>query len=119
MRKALIAILLIAPMLAWAGKPEPNPADYTVAVHVQSSSIEENCSAPGCGYQQRLVALVNGKSYELLSAPTPSPWLLKLGDYKARIAKNLSDQPYESYTVYEILFAGGKTQTYAIVGEHE
>lgn len=117
MRKAFAAIFLIASTLAWAGGTDPNPADYTIDVHVQSSGVDTVCTS-ACVYEQRLVAQVNGKSYELLSSPTAHPYLLKLGDYKARISKNISDRPYEYYTVYEFLFAGGKTQTYAVVGEH-
>ena len=119
MKKVLTAILLSASAFAWAAEPVPNPADYTIDVHVQSSSVDTECTSNGCAYEQRLTALVNGKSYELLSSPTAHPYLLKLGDYKARISKNMSDQPYEYYTVYEILFTGGKTQTYAVVGDHE
>ena len=37
MRKVLLAILLLSPVLAGAEKTALNPSDYAIVVHVQSS----------------------------------------------------------------------------------
>ncbi len=60
MKKVLIALLMLAPMLSWAAAPKPNPADYTVTVHVQSSFLTDECmffAGPQCPGVQHLVAL--------------------------------------------------------------
>jgi hypothetical protein len=40
MKKLALVILLLCSALAWAG--EPNPADYTLNVHVTSSQFTEH-----------------------------------------------------------------------------
>ena len=118
MTKLAWAFLLFAPMIHAADRKH-NPADYTIPVHVKASYVDEFCGSGGCSYTQRLIAIVDGKAYELRSNPTPFSYLLHLGDYKGKIARDLSDQPYEYFRSYESLFPGDKVQTYAIIGEEE
>ncbi|MGB9409000.1 MAG: hypothetical protein WCA89_15805 [Terracidiphilus sp.] len=135
MKKVLLAILFLAPTLAWAAKPKP--ADYTIAVHVQSSQLAAVChdswgmSNPGglgkaahCGTKQHLKAVIDGKKYEL-DSKDELIGLLLTGDYKARM---LPDDPqdqdnpigaYEIHSTYEFLFPDGKTRKYLVVGESE
>lgn len=122
MKKVLIALLLIGPSLGWAEKPKPNPADFTIAVHVQSSHLVEFCgdSTNGnsvCSWQQKLSVLIDGKKYELQSGSKIE--LLHVGDYKAKIAKDETQHSYEYLRTYEFLFPDGQTREYSVVGETE
>jgi hypothetical protein len=118
MKKLALTVLLIAPMISAADKKH-DAADYTISVHVQASYVDASCGSTSCSYSQRLIATINGKRYELRSRDTPTSYLLHLGDYKARIFNDSSDQPYEYFRSYEFLFPGDKTQIYSIIGEEE
>ena len=117
MKKVLFAILLMAPMAAWATKPTPGPADFTITVHVQSSEIIVDCSGGGCSNAQQLSVVIDGKKYELLSNSVG--YVLRVGDYKARIVKDESARAYEYLRTYQFQFADGKTRQYTVVGESE
>jgi hypothetical protein len=119
MKKALLTILLLAPVLAWGGnsKPAPNPADYTIAVHVQYSSLDKFVTSSDVTFQ-RLTVLINGKKYEL----EDTHWrrdLLRVGEYKGRILKDETDRSYEYQRIYEFLMPDGETRQYGVVGEYE
>jgi hypothetical protein len=133
MKKVLIAILLFAPVVSWAGKdkPKPNPADFSITVHVQSSNLVSLCQdswgmlnpgglgkASHCGTVQHLVALVNGKKYELDSVD-PQQLALRIGDYKAKGDDNIPPEAYEYRIAFEILFPDGTTRMYRVVGGSE
>lgn len=114
MKKVLIVILLMAPMLACAEKkPAANPADYTITVHVQSSQIDL-LEIPA---RQFLDVVIEGKKYELEAWPVSD--VLPVGDYKARIFKEKIAPNHEYSREYEFLFADGTTRKYAVVGELE
>jgi len=114
MKKILIAILLMTPALAFADKkPAPNPADYTITVHVYSSQVIDRTGTP----KQILDVVIDGKKYELEALPYID--VLPVGDYKAKIfnEKISSNQQYSR--VYELLFTDGTTRRYDVVGESE
>jgi hypothetical protein len=120
MKKVLIALLLLAPALSWAGKPKPNPADYTITVHVQSSFLTKECAGdcpmlPGI---QHLIVVIDGKKYELDGAPE-HPGVLRVGDYKAKLLKQDETRSYEFRWTYEFLFPDGKTRDFLVVSEAE
>lgn len=117
MKKILLAIFLLVPALAGAAKPAPNPADYTVAIHVQASRLADLC-APGCVWVQHLTVIIEGKKYEL-SDTLPRTDLLRTGDYKAKIFKNETERPYEYQRTYELLMSDGGTRRYVVVAEME
>lgn len=117
MKKVLFAFLLSTPALAWAAKPQPNPADYTIAVHVERSRMPMICVQGLCYFLQDLDVVIDGKKIELESGRVMD--LLRVGDYKAKIVKDETAQPYEYNRVYEFLFTDGKTRTYSVVGEQE
>ncbi|MGD0467992.1 MAG: hypothetical protein ABSA54_06435 [Terriglobales bacterium] len=108
MKKITLAILLFS-ALAWAGG-DPNPAEYTVNVHVSSSNIDLNGT-------QMLDVVIDGKKYELRSE-LPIRRLLTLGDYKAKLVTKDHKTAYESFQVYEFLFPD-KTRQYDVVGQTE
>ncbi|MGD0508927.1 MAG: hypothetical protein ABSA27_14085 [Terriglobales bacterium] len=110
MKKIVLAILLLFSASAWAGG-EPNPADYTVNVHVRSSSI-------AVGGRQDLNVVIDGKNYELLCECAPGT-LLALGDYKAKLVKDEHKNGYDSLQVYEFLFPDKKTRQFELIGQSE
>jgi hypothetical protein len=106
-KKIRIAILLFSPLALAAGGP--NPAEYTVNVHVSSSSMDAHGT-------QLLDVVIDGKKYELRSE-LPIGRLLALGDYKAKLVTNRK-AAYESFQVYEFLLPD-KTRQYDVVGQTE
>ena len=114
MKKLLLALLILAPAISPA-ETGPNPADYTVAVHVQSS--RSDCTRGGC--TQRLTAVIEGKKYRLEAYSQFAFKLLRTGDYKAKIVKDSKPVPYEYSRDYEFLFSDGRTRKYSVVGETE
>ena len=97
-------------MRAWAGA-KPDPAEYTINVHVSSSSI-------GPGFKQVLDVVIEGKKYELDSELALNR-LLALGDYKAKLVKNEHTTANDSYQVYEFLFPDMKTRRFLLIGQSE
>ncbi len=110
-KKITLTILLLISALAWAGG-DPNPAEYTINVHVSSSRIDIER-----GFQV-LNVLIDGKKYELGSELRISR-LLALGDYKAKLVQDEHKTTYDSYQVYELLFSDKKTRKFLLVGQTE
>jgi hypothetical protein len=106
-KKISIAILLFSPTALAAGGP--SPTEYTVNVHVSSSSMDPHGS-------QLLDVVIDGKKYELKSE-LPIGRLLALGDFKAKLVANRKTA-YQSFQVYEFLFPD-KTRQYDVVGQTE
>jgi hypothetical protein len=123
--KYFFAILFLTPVLAWG---KPNPAEYTVAVHVQSSRMVSSfsyvLSHSEWDQKQQLEVVIDGKKYELISKDWPD-FALMIGDYKAKLlpddfheGQNLP-KSYEYHQQYEFLFPDGKTRKYVVVGATE
>jgi hypothetical protein len=113
MKKALLAVLLFAPVMMPAEKSAPNPADYTIAIHVQSSRLaDEN----GITRAQFLTVVIDGKKYDLESNIGGLD-LLRVGDYKAKVLHDKQTRTYEYELKYEFLFSDGKTREFIVVGE--
>lgn len=130
MKRVLIALLFVLPMMAWAEKP--NPADYAVKVHVQRSRIALDCWGVNggvniCDWQQRLSVLIDGKKFEIVGPTTskkvhipPGPaMVLHTGEYPAKVVKDNNDHTYEYSLSYELLFPDGETRKYQVVGESQ
>jgi hypothetical protein len=111
MKNLALAVLLLVSASAWAGT-EPNAADYTINVHVNSSRLTD-----GDGSWIRLSVIMDGKKYELQGVPTRA--MLAPGDYKARRVKDEHKTTYDSLRVYEFLFPDMKTRQYYLVGVAE
>jgi len=113
-KKLALVVLLLFSAMAWAGG-EPNPADYTISVHVSSSRmvLEGDLSA----FSQELNATIDGKKYELRCSSINA--LLALGDYKAKLVRDQHRTAYDSYRVYELLFSDKKTRKFQVVGVTE
>jgi len=121
----------------------PNPAEYTVNIHVTSSRVEQTCtefgSAVGCNPVLALNATVDGKQYQLqgniqnksvASDPAGSKHenfllgrgFLALGDYKAKLMPVNPRDPNVPYYViknYEILLADGRLAEFQVIGQTE
>ena len=107
MKKIAIAILLFS-ALGW-GADGANSAEYTINVHVNSSSIDRHGT-------QLLNVVIDGKKYELQSELAIGR-LLALGDYKAKLVTN-RQSAYEVLRVYEFLLPD-KTRRYEVVAQAE
>jgi len=117
MKKAILALLLLAPSISWAVKPAPNPADYTITVHVQASRLAQSHYVNLATVQQ-LTVVIDGKKYELQER-YPGNDVLRVGDYKARIAEDKTQRAYEYQRTYEFLFPDGQIRQYYVVGEEQ
>ncbi len=110
MKKIALAAFLFFPLCAWAGA-NPNPAEYTINVHVTASNTAN------LGYQV-LDVVIDGKKYKL-GSELRIGHLLALGDYKAKLVENQHQTTYDSVQVYEFLFPDLKTRQYLLVGQSE
>lgn len=113
MKTTALAVLLLFSAFAWAGE-NPNPADYTVNVHVSASRMVTE--GANFVHRQMLSVVIDGKKYELESEGAPNI-LLALGDYKAKLVKDEHKVSYDSYQVYEFLFPDQKTRKFIVVGQ--
>jgi hypothetical protein len=99
-----------SPGLERRANTNPNPAGYTINVHVSSSEIER-------GFQV-LNVVIDGKKYELQSELALGR-LLNLGDYNAKLVKDEHKTTYDSVQVYEFLFPDNKTRQFDLIGQTE
>ncbi len=125
MKKGLFALLILAPVLALAEKPAPNPADYAVAVHLQASRIALDCGdvtggSSVCTWEHHLKVTIDGKKYELTSIHRlKSVFVLHVGDYKAKVLKEDTSKSYGYQRSYELLYPDGQTEDFQVMGESE
>jgi hypothetical protein len=106
----LFSVLLFS-AVAWAA--DPNPAEYTINVHVSSSRLVLETLLL---FSQELDVGIEGK-YELSAANANA--LLALGDYKATLVKDEHRTAYESFRVYEFLLPDKKIRKFTVVGVTE
>jgi len=118
--RILFTVFLITPSLALAAKTDP--AEYNVAIHVQSSHLVYECfsdtKGATCAFTPRLNVLIGGKKYELEAEKSRND-LIRVGDYKAKIVKDDSTTSYEYWRTYEFQFVDGTTRKYDVVGESQ
>ncbi len=115
---AFVLLFLLLPTFAHGGDKTPNPANYTIKVHV-TASYSRLYYGNGTSWRfQRLQATIDGKSVEL---ETYATGVLPLGDYKARVirtkgAPKPKDAGNSVYLTYEFLFPDGSVQPYDLTG---
>lgn len=116
MKRIAFSIVLLVPTFFWAA---PNPDEYSINIHVVSSSF---VTVPGmggsAGTTQKLNVLIGGKKYEL-SGLASTGGLLALGDYKARLVRDDHKTTYESRQAYELLFPDKTTKKFSVTGQSE
>lgn len=103
-------VLLFLSAHAWAAE-NPNPAEYSITIHVTSSNID----AAG---RQDLVVVIYGRKYELRCEYSTGT-LLALGDYKTKLVTDEHKNTYDSVRVYEFLLSDKKTRKFEVVGQTE
>jgi hypothetical protein len=110
MKRAALVVLLLLGTLAPAA---PAPDEYPITVHVTRSYYQGGVF----GRQQELDVVIDGRKYSLAGGTTAA--LLALGDYKAKLVKDLHKTTYESYQEYEFLFPDKKTRKFVVIGQGE
>ena len=123
--KVLFVLAMVLPSFALAEKPAPNSADYITTIHVQTSRIASDCSdvtngTSVCFWNQHLDVTIDGKKYEMVgNRAKKNVYVLRLGDYKAKVLKEDTSRTYEYNRSYELLFADGTTGDFQVTAEIE
>jgi len=120
-KPSILGALILSPLMAFAAKPDP--ATFTLNVHVKQSEVAYGCNSsflgnPGsCGMRLVIFAIIKGQKLELRAN---KDFVLRPGDYKAR-EKTEADTsgPYTDGRVFEFLMTDGKILTFEVVGETE
>ncbi len=111
MKKLAITLLLLPTPFLFAEKGKPNPADYTVTVHVVGSQ------GSGASQYQHVETIIDGKQVELQAA---GRGLLALGDYQAQpkpgVQPPKNPNGHDIFQAYELLFSDGTTRYFEVVG---
>jgi hypothetical protein len=125
LKNGLLFALFLIPALAWPEKPKANPAEFTIDLHVQSSRMTQQCTDVTQGNSlciqiQELSVTVAGKKIELRGdTMTRNPYVLHVGDYKAKVLKEDTSLSYGVRRTYQLLFPDGQTAEYLVTGELE
>jgi hypothetical protein len=122
MKKFIFAMMLPALCLigapAWAA---PQAAQYTIDVHVTASHTIHECDSMlgsvGCGNKLHLNVVIDGKKFVLDGGI--DDYLLRLGDYKAKLVQDEAQGAAEYKRQYEFLFADGAKRKFAVIAEEE
>ena len=114
MKKIALLFLMLQTSLALAASDKPNPADFTVKVHVISSGTL--WFGASTAYVQVLETVIDNQAVELRA--TNSDGLLALGDYPARLLA-VWQQPkhpnsYDIYRACDLLMPDGTKRTYVV-----
>ena len=115
MKKIVLMFLLLQTSLALGAADKPNPADFTVKVHVTSSGSYEICGGGSCTSFQVLETVIDNQPIELQSG---AGGVLKLGDYPARLLASWREpkhpNSYDIYRGYDLLLPDGTKRTYTV-----
>ena len=116
---AILSLMFLA-MPVWA---EPNPADYTLNVHVISSRIETDFAGKIPASSERLRVLIDGKKYDLARYPLKTSFrsfgVIVPGDYKARIVDEKYKSTYLFTREYQFLFPDQTVAKFQVIGQTE
>jgi len=119
MKRYLALILFLGSSLAWAA---PNPAEYTVNIHVVSSQIDTAYWGRAAILYQTLHVLIDGKKYTLRGNSlrfSHTVGVLSPGDYKAKLVTDKRKGTYAYARVYEFLFPDQTTSKLTVIGASE
>ncbi len=115
MRKLAVALLLLLPSTAFAASTKPNPADFTLKVHVISSAALRGWSYGSVDNYQVLETVINNQPVQLQGY---SLGVLAPGDYPARISTKVhgprNPNTYDIYRGYDLLMPDGTARTYTV-----
>ncbi|HTS38158.1 MAG TPA: hypothetical protein VMH04_20955 [Candidatus Solibacter sp.] len=110
------SIVLLLSAGAWSADV-PNPAEYTVNVHVVASRVTTEYGSRINSIFQVLNVVIDGQKYELKCQT--SNGLLALGDYKARLVTDEHKTAYDSTQIYEFLLPDKKLRRFEVTGQLE
>lgn len=100
-----------------------NSGGFPVTVHVYAAHWFTTLCTSGGGDAcdlQSLDITIGGKKFQILTSDYRHEiWLMKLGDYKARLVKDAHKPTGETHRVYELLLPNGQTRRFVVVGESE
>jgi hypothetical protein len=69
---------------------------------------------------QHLDVTIDGKKYEMVgNKAKKNVYVLRLGDYKAKVLKEDTSRTYEYNRSYQFLFVDGTTGDFQVTGEEE
>ncbi|MGC9292168.1 MAG: hypothetical protein ACP5EP_05520 [Acidobacteriaceae bacterium] len=114
--KKILVLFILLPVCSWAAT---TPEQYTINVHVISCLWYLEPFNQGPEPVLRLDVIIGGKKYKLEAQTYFKARLLVLGDYKARLIKDVHPTPYWFSQTYEFLFPDGKTKKFVVVGQSE
>ncbi len=106
--KHLLVVLLVCSTLVAA-----DGSDYNLDVRVNTSRMV--LEREGGAHFQKVIAVIDGKNYELESIEAPNA-LLMPGDYKARIVKDHHSGDYDVWRIYEFQLPDKKVRHFLMVG---
>jgi len=115
MKRLALAVLLMQTTFL-LGATKPNPADYTITVHVIGSQGGSSVS------YQHLEVIIDGQSLELQGTgySNTRTGVLALGDYKAKTTKGVNppgqSNGHDLFGAYKFLFPDGTTRYYEVIG---
>jgi hypothetical protein len=91
--KRLAALLFLVLCAAFTlAAQTPNPADYTMKVHISASHLQGDCDQLGCGTYLHADSTLNGKKLQLsgnVVRVKNIPMLIAPGDYPAKLTKDV------------------------------
>ncbi len=122
--KRLLLVVVLVLMISSGGAAvwaSPDPAQFTVNMHVSKSYLEVIPNRPLNDVAQRLDVTTDGHHLVLSARPAGKRQdaLLPLGDYKARIKKEGNAPNGAYWRQYEILLKDGSTWAGDVMSESE
>jgi hypothetical protein len=105
----------------------PNPADFTLKVHISASHIRQRCSGGGnqvyCGDRLDADAMLNGKKLELSGTPISIQKhgaVIIPGDYSAHLTQDIHNADSSAiYREYDLLLPDNTVWHCSITGISE
>jgi hypothetical protein len=85
-----VLFLMLCSTLAWSAD-KPNPADFTIKVHITASHLKSECADVNCKNILYADSILNGKKIELSGVAIIVKKTLMLiipGDYPARLIRD-------------------------------
>jgi hypothetical protein len=118
-------VILTSPLAAFAKKPDP--ATFTLSIHVRETEVDYACNESflgnpaSCGMRLRIIGVLEGQKLQLRANTS---MVLRTGDYKMREKKEepppyAPDPSYVDRKAYEMLLPDGKVIVFQVVGESQ
>jgi hypothetical protein len=109
--KMFIAVLFALLWTAFARAAEtPNPADYTIKVHISASHLDTRCVSGVCSNLLYADTLLNGKKLQLSGNAVivkKTLMLIAPGDYMAKLIKDVDNSNSSLFNQeYDLLLPG-------------